>query len=141
MVSLVLRFFIRIVLGAVFLVSGGIKLLDPERFYLDLQTFPWFPPILAYPIMLVLPWWELLAAVGILTKRLYAGALFSLAFQLTGFIIVLSVSAVSDVDLSCGCFGDWYLFPNTATHIGFNTTLLILLGILTNLELRRKAVS
>ena len=76
--GIITRAFMRVLLSVVFIISGLIKLGDPERFYLDLQTFPWFHGLAGFLIMLVVPWWELLAALGILTKRLYRGSMLSI---------------------------------------------------------------
>lgn len=117
----------RMVIGLIFLLSALLKLSDPAVFQGDLQVFPFVPYSAAFAIALFVPWFEILAAVSLLLRRLQAGALLLLAVMTAGFIGFIGLAVLWGVDADCGCFGEWFVFPNPATHIAFN---LVLLGLI-----------
>lgn len=109
--------------GAVFIVSGALKVADPTKFLFDVQSFQLVSYPIAYVTALVLPWFEIVAGLALIINRGRRGAGFSLGL-LTGFFIFAVISAnMRDIHLDCGCFGKWMVFPNTFTHIFFNSFL------------------
>lgn len=115
---------VRLLVSAVFLISGGLKLVDPGRFLLDVRSFELLPYSLAYATALALPWLEILAALGLWWRGLASGSAFLLAVATMSFLAAIALATLGGVSLDCGCFGDWLVFPNIATHVAFNSGLL-----------------
>ena len=97
-------FILRLLVGTVFVVSGLLKLENPERFLYDIQRFDLVPYLLAYLAALWIPAIELLAGVGLILKRLYRGALIWLGILVCTFTGAIALSYNSNVTLDCGCF-------------------------------------
>lgn len=119
----------RAFLSAVFLLSGLLKLLEPGQFLLDVQSFNVVPYGVAYFVALFLPVLEVLCALALWQRRLACGAGLIQAGLLLGFIGLILYGALAGLNLHCGCFGDWLIFPDAYMHIGFNCILLGLLAI------------
>lgn len=117
----------RAFLSAVFLLSGGLKLLDPGQFLLDVQSFNAVPYGVAYFVAMFLPVLEILCALALWYRRLAFGAGLLLIALLIGFIGLMVTAELRGLNLHCGCFGDWLIFPDAYMHIGFNCILLGLL--------------
>lgn len=125
----------RIWLSGVFLLSGLLKALAPDRFLLDLKSFEMLPHQAAYATALVLPWLEIVAAIGLWWRPLARGSALILLLLALAFILALGGAAIRGLDLECGCFGDWFLFPNLWMHLLFNASLVLAAILL----LRRRA--
>ncbi len=120
-----------VLLGGTYLVAGLLKVASPDRFLLDVQSFQILPYPLAWATAFFLPWLEIFAAVSVFTRRLFCGACAWLALLSVVFIGALISAEVRGFDLDCGCFGDWLVFPNLATHLFYNTLLaLAALGLI-----------
>jgi len=120
--SIIIRGGIRLFLSASFLLSGIIKVLDPARFHLDVESFQLLSPLAAYLTALALPWFEIFTALGLWIPKAARGSAL-LASTITS-VFILALLMTQHLDLDCGCFGDWLIFPNLATHIAFNCALL-----------------
>lgn len=114
---------LRAVLSFFFILSGMIKFLDPARFYLDVKAFEIVPPGAAYILALFLPVFELVTAFSLWVPSLRRGAAALLGLSTLAFIAVLALSGHRGLDLDCGCFGDWLVFPSLGFHIAFNAAL------------------
>ena len=115
--------------GAVFVYTGGIKLIDPLRFASDVTNYDIIPWSLAIRLAFYLPWLELLCGLALIFHRLYAGALF-----LTGTLMLIFIDAtvsarMRGIDISCGCFG------SASAKLSFTWHLLLDLGLLSLLVL------
>ncbi len=109
--------------GLVFIVSGALKVADPTKFLFDVQAFQLVPYPLAYITALVLPWFEIIAGLALIVGKGRRGAGFSLGLLTLFFIFAIISANMRGIHLDCGCFGKWMVFPNTATHIAFNSFL------------------
>jgi uncharacterized membrane protein YphA (DoxX/SURF4 family) len=96
---------LRIVLGAVFVYAGSLKVTHPKEAGLAVQAYRLFPPELARTIGYALPTIEiclgLLLIVGLFTR---------VAAALTGVLLVAFIIGVISVwvrgyNIDCGCFG------------------------------------
>ena len=123
-----LRPMLRAALTAVFVLSGVLKLAAPDRFLIDLQAFGFIPYPLAYTTAFFLPWLEVVAAAALWSPPFRRGGAGVLAVMTAAFIVFIGTAAALGVYSDCGCFGDWFVFPNPAAHIAFNTALLAALG-------------
>jgi len=115
--------------GGLFVYSGLLKVADPGRFLLDLESFPFLPSVLAFATALVLPWMELLGGAALIVGKLKEGGRWLLVILTGAFLAFIAVAASMGIDADCGCFGDYWVFPNWGVHALFNLGLLILLLI------------
>lgn len=97
----------RLVLGALFLTAGIIKLVQPGPFAATLMAYQLLPIALLRPLALVLPWIEVLTGAYLLAglfTRAAAGAALGL---LAVFMVALGQAMARGLSLeNCGCFGD-----------------------------------
>jgi uncharacterized membrane protein YphA (DoxX/SURF4 family) len=103
MVRLLVEKIFRWVLSAAFLYAGTIKLLDPDSFAVLIRDYGLLPPPLVYPVALLLPAIEVIAAIGLFLN--IKGSLTSIAFLVLFFIGILSYGIWMGLDVDCGCFG------------------------------------
>lgn len=111
--------------GLVFIVSGILKVAEPTKFLFDVQTFQLVPYPVAYATAFVLPWFEIIAGLALIIGKGRRGAGLSLGLLTLFFIFAIISANMRDFHLDCGCFGKWMVFPNTATHIVFNSFLAL----------------
>jgi uncharacterized membrane protein YphA (DoxX/SURF4 family) len=116
---------LRLVLSLLFALSGIIKILDPGRFFLDVKAFELLNEPAAYAAALFLPCFEIIAACCLWVPGLRRGAALLLALSTLSFIAALSITRARGLDIDCGCFGEWLVFPSFWAHIGFNTFLTL----------------
>ncbi len=124
-----------VLIGLIFWVSGLIKLRDPSLFLADMEAFPFLPYPIAFATALFLPWLELISAVGLISGRLVRGSLAILGLLTAAFIGFLAIARLLEIEASCGCFGEWLVFPSLETHIAFNA---LMLGVIVVLHRKRQ---
>ncbi len=118
-----IRFLARVWLTVVFLLSGSLKVWAPDRFLLDVRAFELAPYVIAFVIALILPWVEIFGALALWWPRLARSGALLLAFLAFGFIVALASAFSRGIELDCGCFGDWLVFPSLWMHLLFNSSL------------------
>ncbi|MFZ5803109.1 MAG: DoxX family protein [Candidatus Omnitrophota bacterium] len=123
-------FFVRAMIGGIFIYSGFTKLIEPiENFRYLLNEYTVFPKALVPAITIVFPWLEVVLGVFLITGYLTR---FS-ALVLTGFsfgfvfVLVLSRWILGIWPDSCGCFGESGL-KITVPQILMIDTINVLLG-------------
>ena len=115
-----------LLVGAVFVYAGTIKLLDPPRFAADITNYEIVPWSVAIRLAFYLPWLEVLCGLALIFQRLFSGALL-----VTGTLMLIFLGATISLkarglDVNCGCFG-------TVVNLGFGGHLVLdlaLLGVL-----------
>ena len=95
----------RLGLAAVWLVSGGLKALDPDQTYVAVRAYDVLPPAGVAAVAGVLPWLEI--ALGLL---LLAGLATRLVAVLSAALLLVFVAGVTQawtrgLSIDCGCFG------------------------------------
>lgn len=97
-------FFIRLLLGGVFLFAGIVKSASSDEFALALIPFTILPDTWLGPISLVLPWLEILLGILIITgpKRPAAALIFLLCLA---FCLIIGWALQNGIIVSCACFG------------------------------------
>jgi uncharacterized membrane protein YphA (DoxX/SURF4 family) len=95
----------RVVLGGVFLVSGGPKVIDPQSSVAAVRAYRLLPTSVATIVGWGLPFAEvalgLLLLVGVATRLVAAVA----AVLLLVFIAAVASAAIRGLSIDCGCFG------------------------------------
>jgi uncharacterized membrane protein len=99
----ILDLILRLVLSAIFLVSGVAKLIEPQSFAVIIEAYGFVPELLVLPVALALPGLEILAAVGLLMGQ--RGSLELMTVLILIFMAVLAYGIYLGLDVDCGCFG------------------------------------
>jgi uncharacterized membrane protein YphA (DoxX/SURF4 family) len=96
----------RLLLAAIFLTSSYGKLVDIERYSVDaVYEFGILPMWLARPFGLVMPFIELLCALGLLFGVLTRLSAFGVALMSLSFFIAKAIVLSQGRSIYCGCFG------------------------------------
>lgn len=94
---------IRWLLGGVFLVSGVIKLSQPQQFAHIIEAYGLISPELVFPAGLGLSMLEVIAGLALMLDLRYA--LTVITSLLLFFIIILGYGLALGLNIDCGCFG------------------------------------
>lgn len=94
----------RIVLGAIFLYAGVIKILDPSGFAVAVSNYRILPGLLVNPFALVLPWIEVISGISLLLGIGIEGGALIIGSLLFVFALALGMGLLRGLDISCGCF-------------------------------------
>ncbi len=100
-----LLFGLRLMVGAVFMNAGMVKIRDPQAFAHGVAAFHLLPPLLVYPVAQGLPWLELICGVLLVGGWRRRDAAFSLLVLSALFTVVLSQAMMRGLKVDCGCFG------------------------------------
>lgn len=100
--------FVRLILGAIFLMSAVPKFAAPRQFASDVQQYGILPRPLASAFGYALPYAELLAAALLITGVYTQWAAFGVAVMLVVFMVAVGVAMARKLNLSCSCFGLLY---------------------------------
>ena len=95
---------LRLCVGGVFIYAGTVKVIDPERFLVDVQAYHLLSYRLAVLVAVYLPWLEIVGGICFVLRRIDRGAKFLLFILTTVFLIAITQAWVRGLDLSCGCF-------------------------------------
>ena len=96
----------RLIIAAFFLTSAYGKLVDIERYSVDaVYNFGILPMFLARPFGLVMPFIELLCALGLLFGVLTRLSAFGIALMSVAFFIAKAMVLSQGRSIECGCFG------------------------------------
>ena len=100
--------FLRLALGGLWLVSGGLKLLQLDAFVRDVRNYQ-FPGFDVAPGDMMLgyglPWLELMVGV-LLTFGLWKRCCYALSAVLFAmFLVAISYAKYHGLQIHCGCFG------------------------------------
>jgi len=100
-----LVFVLRLVIGAVFLTAGVLKVGHPTPLAVTIADFALLPSVLIAPLAILLPYVEIglgfYLIVGLFTRYVAAIA----AIQLLIFAGAIASVVVRGIHTSCGCFG------------------------------------
>jgi uncharacterized membrane protein YphA (DoxX/SURF4 family) len=95
----------RLVLGGVFLIAGGLKVIDPQSAVAAVRAYRLLPAAVATIVGWGLPFVEialgLLLLAGAATRVVAATS----AVLLVVFIVAVTSAAVRGLSIDCGCFG------------------------------------
>ncbi|MBV5319118.1 MAG: DoxX family membrane protein [Desulfobulbaceae bacterium] len=94
---------IRWALATLFIYSGAVKLIDPQRFAEVIAGFGLLPDVLIFPAAILLPVLEVVTGVGLIFAL--RGSLAAITIMLILFMAVLGYGIRLGLDIDCGCFG------------------------------------
>jgi uncharacterized membrane protein YphA (DoxX/SURF4 family) len=124
-------FVVRIFLGAVFVVSGFQKLIQPpQNFMYVVQNFEFLPEWAEFAVAHAFPWFELLGGLFLVCGLWTSLSLRVLWLACSAFVVILTQAIIRNLPIeSCGCFGEMIRMPLPAM-LGFDVVLWILFGLL-----------
>ncbi len=97
---------LRVVLCAVFAYAGIVKLIGPATFFADVQSYRFLSRELAIAVTYFIPALEVVCAMALWLPRYRVSASAILTLLLAAFTILLAISWVRGLDITCGCFGN-----------------------------------
>ncbi len=115
---------VAILVGAVFIYAGILKVLDPLRFASDINNYQMIPWSVGVRFAFYLPWLEVLCGLALVLHRFFAGAVTITIGLVLAFIGATAAARIRGIDVSCGCFG------NAGTNLTLTWHLVILGGLL-----------
>jgi putative oxidoreductase len=115
---------IAIVLGALFIYAGAVKIIDPVEFARDIDNYKMLPWRIGVWLALYLPWLEIFCGLALITRILYRGSMFIVTGLMSLFIIASIVAKARGLDVSCGCFGHASKYLNFSWHLALDFLLL-----------------
>ena len=98
---------LRLLLGAIFLLAGTLKLQQPVQSILAIGAYDLLAPGPALATALLLPGLEIAVGAALLSGALVRGASALAAGLSLCFVLVVGSAWLRDLDVSCGCFGPW----------------------------------
>jgi putative oxidoreductase len=121
----------RLIVGGVFVWSGLLKAVHPLDFAQNVENYQLLPRLLSLVVGLALPWVEMAAGLLLVLGLFRRGAALAAAGLLGAFIILISVTIVRGLDLSCGCFGSlsgkvgWTLLAQDVVLLAMAVNILL----------------
>jgi protein SCO1/2 len=94
----------RLLLGAVFVVAAGPKIMDPPGFAHMIANYRLFPVSLVHAAALVLPWVEMLCGLALISGVFWRTAGKLVSALLVVFILAIGANLARDRAVNCGCF-------------------------------------
>jgi putative oxidoreductase len=126
---------IALVIGALFIYAGVVKVGDPVAFMRDIDNYKMLPWPISVWLGLYLPWLEIFCGLALITRVLYRGAVFILAALMALFIVITIVAKARGLDISCGCFGHASKYLSFTWHLALD---FVLFSALVTLVLRQR---
>lgn len=96
---------LRIVLGAVFIVAGALKIGDPMAFADSIWAFQLVPNVLVMPMALMLPVFEIAAGMLLIVGLMRGTAALATILLTAVFTAAIASAIARGLTLDCGCFG------------------------------------
>lgn len=115
-----------ILLGGLFLASGGLKLMDPQAFGKAILNYRLVGEFLAWVGALWIPWMEVIGAIGLFLEKWRRSAIWLLGSLIVVFEVILLITLFRGLDIDCGCFGTK---STTSVSFALMRNILILGGL------------
>jgi hypothetical protein len=97
-------FWIRLILGAVFVLASVDKIIHPAAFAQAIYNYQLFPDALINLTAIILPWLELLLGILLIAGRWLPGATVLVNLLLLAFFGALVFNVARGLNVHCGCF-------------------------------------
>jgi len=126
----ILQWISRIVLAAVLLFAGILKLQDNTALFETVAYITWLPVWLKFWIIDLLPWVEIVLALLLLLRRVEPVVLPLVALVFLGFLGFAIYGTATGMEGDCGCFGEFMDSTFGAKMIIRNAIFVAMAGIL-----------
>jgi uncharacterized membrane protein YphA (DoxX/SURF4 family) len=130
---MVKSFFWRILdllIAAVFIYAGVLKMLDPVQFAHDIDHYNILPWTVGVGLAFYLPWLEISCGLALIFRVVYQGALSILTALVVIFLVATIAAKARGLDITCGCFGHASQNWSFPTHLALDLGILVVLVIL-----------
>lgn len=97
-------FLIRLAIGGLFIYASIDKIIHPAAFAKIIYNYRLLHPDYINLLAIILPWFELITGISLITGIKYRGANFLILIMLAVFIVALGINYIRGVNISCGCF-------------------------------------
>ncbi len=114
---------IGIVIGALFVYAGVVKIMDPVEFARDIDNYKMLPWSIGVGLAFYLPWLEIFCGLALITRILFRGSVFIVTALMSVFIVASIVAKARGLDVSCGCFGHASKYLNFSWHLALDFLL------------------
>jgi putative oxidoreductase len=115
---------IAVLIGALFVYAGAVKVIDPVAFARDIDNYKMLPWKVGVSLALYLPWLEIFCGLALITRIFFRGSVFIVTSLMSVFIIASVVAKARGLDVSCGCFGHASTYLNFSWHLVLDFVLL-----------------
>jgi hypothetical protein len=117
--ALIAQRLLRLVLGMVFVWAGGLKIMHPAGFFVDLLGYQIsFPVFFLRLVAVCMPWLEVFCGIALLLDLWQETVRPVVSVLCLIFVFMLGQAVVRGLNLNCGCFGDigpmWLKRPEVA---------------------------
>jgi uncharacterized membrane protein YphA (DoxX/SURF4 family) len=114
---------VRIVLAAIFIYAGSLKLMDPKAFARTISHYDLVPELLLPAIAIGLPAIEVLAGMALAMD--FRSGLYGITGMLLLFVGILGYGVLNELDIDCGCFGSLELAEREGLAHAFYRDLVL----------------
>ena len=115
---------VRLVLGAVFLISCAAKIANPTAFAAIVTNYQLLPPPLVAATAVVFPWIEAMCGLALVAGRFEKGAALLVSLLMVVFTGLVLYNGYRGLNIACGCFS---LSAKAPSSIAVNTLRNLLL--------------
>jgi uncharacterized membrane protein YphA (DoxX/SURF4 family) len=95
----------RLIVGAVFIWAGILKILDVLGFAQSIANYRIFPYWLSFFLALALPWLEVICGAFLVFGLFRRSSALLLSGLLAAFLALVVITIARGLDVDCGCFG------------------------------------
>lgn len=97
----------RLIVGAVFIWAGLLKVLDVLGFAQSIANYRIFPLWMSFFLALVLPWIEIICGAFLVFGLFRRSSALLLSGLLAAFLALVIITIARGLDVDCGCFGSF----------------------------------
>jgi uncharacterized membrane protein YphA (DoxX/SURF4 family) len=119
-----------VIIAAVFIYAGVIKILDPVQLAHDIDHYSILPWTVGVGLAFYLPWLETFCGLALIFRIFYRGALSILTALVVIFLVATIAAKARGLDITCGCFGHASQNWSFPAHMALDLALLAVLVIL-----------
>lgn len=117
---------LRIVLGAVFVYAGIVKIMDPVAFAGSIAAYKILPYFGNYLAAAILPWIEVICGIMLITGYRWRSAAIIILVLNVNFLLALASTLIRGLDIDCGCFRQGGEKTSAWAAIGRDMVLLLM---------------
>src|SRR5881394_950471 len=119
-----------LIIAAIFIYAGVLKVIDPVQFAHDIDHYQILPWSVGVGLAFYLPWLEIFCGLALIFRMFYRGALSILTALVLVFLVATIAAKVRGLDITCGCFGhaseNWSFPAHLALDLAILASLVLL---------------
>ncbi len=119
-----------LIIAAVFIYAGVLKVMDPVQFAHDIDHYKILPWTIGTGLAFYLPWLEIFCGLALIFRILYRGALSILTVLVLIFLVATIAAKARGLDITCGCFGHASQNWSFPAHLALDLAILAVLVVL-----------